>query len=77
MRCTTMSIPSRSTRRGGFSLLEVLVVVVLLGVIIVAAIPAINRYLPRYRLARTAENLTQAAAGRQARCRHPTLQTMC
>ncbi|MFN7974580.1 MAG: prepilin-type N-terminal cleavage/methylation domain-containing protein [Acidobacteriota bacterium] len=47
------------TKRG-FSLIELLVVVVILGVIVVASIPAISRYLPRWRLDRVAENLCQA-----------------
>lgn len=44
----------------GFTLVEMLVVLGILGVILVATIPSINKYLPRYRLDRTAENLAQA-----------------
>lgn len=55
---TRLSIHRRPSR--GFSLLELLVVIVILGVIVVAAIPTISKYLPRYRMERVAENLTQA-----------------
>lgn len=50
----------RIRNRGGFSLIEILVIVVVLGVVLVAAIPGIAKYLPRYRLERVAENFVQA-----------------
>jgi prepilin-type N-terminal cleavage/methylation domain-containing protein len=52
---------SRARSASGFTLLELLVVVVILGVILLAAIPSISRYLPRYRLESVTNTLAQAA----------------
>lgn len=55
-----MKSQTKRGARGGFTLIEMLVVVVILGVILVASIPAIGKWLPRYRLERVSENLAQA-----------------